>query len=118
MQAEMDELLDEYLDWYEDREDLKFGELEVELLQLRKKMSAKLAEIVIREKAKEEQGLKQCPACGQELRYKGGKEKTVVSLVGEVPVKRGYYFCPHCQGDEAMRFIGLFVIVVMSARAK
>lgn len=71
--------------------------MEVELLQLRKKMSAKLAEVVIREKEKEAQGLKHCPECGRELRYKGGKEKTVVSLVGEVKVNRGYYYCSHCQ---------------------
>lgn len=97
MLEEVDVLLEEYLDWYEEREDFKFRDLEVKLLQLRKEMSAKLAEVVIREKEKGEQGVKQCPTCGRELRYKGGKEKTVVSLVGEVPVKRGYYYCPPCQ---------------------
>ncbi len=50
---EMEVLLDEYLDWYDGTEDLKFREIEEEILQLRKKMGAKLAEVVVeREKSR------------------------------------------------------------------
>jgi len=97
LQKEMEVLLDEYLDWYEGTEDLKFREIEEEILQLRKKMGAKLAEVVIEGEKKGEGGVVACPECGGAMRNKGEKRKTMVSLVGEVKMNRGYYYCPHCR---------------------
>lgn len=97
MIAEMEVLLDEYLDWYEGTEDLKFRELEAEILQLRKKMGAKLAEVVVEEERKAGAVVSQCPKCGEAVRNKGRKKKRIVSLAGEVEVNRGYYYCPRCR---------------------
>lgn len=38
-----------------------------------------------------------CPACGQEMYYKGHKAKQVVTETGEVTVKRAYYYCAACR---------------------
>ncbi len=38
-----------------------------------------------------------CPNCGQAMRYKGRKDKQVVSTSGEVTVRRAYYYCPSCR---------------------
>ena len=94
---EMEVLLDEYLDWYDGTEDLKFREIEEEILQLRKKMGAKLAEVVVEEERKAEGGATHCPECGGAMRNKGVKWKTLVSLVGELKMSREHYYCPQCR---------------------
>lgn len=94
---EMEVLLDEYLDWYDGTEDLKFREIEEEILQLRKKMGAKLAEVVVEGEGKAEGGAMHCPKCGGAMRNKGEKRKTLVSLVGEVKMNRRHYYCPQCR---------------------
>ncbi len=94
---EMGVLLDEYLDWYDGAEDIKFREIEEEILQLRKKMGAKLAEVVVEEERKAEGGATHCPECGGAMRNKGVKRKTLVSLVGEVKMNRVHYYCPQCR---------------------
>lgn len=38
-----------------------------------------------------------CEGCGQEMRYKGGKKRYVVTRNGEQQLKRGYYYCPDCE---------------------
>jgi hypothetical protein len=35
-----------------------------------------------------------CAGCGQEMRYKGDKQRYVVTRNGEQQVERGYYYCP------------------------
>ena len=35
-------------------------------------------------------------ACGKQARYEGLRSKTVLTVVGEVEVRRPYYLCPHC----------------------
>jgi hypothetical protein len=37
-----------------------------------------------------------CEECGQEMRYKGDKERYVVTRNGEQALERGYYYCPDC----------------------
>lgn len=38
-----------------------------------------------------------CPECGQKMRYKGCKERTLVTETGEVRIERAYYYCPSCR---------------------
>jgi hypothetical protein len=38
-----------------------------------------------------------CAECGQEMHYKGLKQKRVVSETGEVEVNRAYYYCETCK---------------------
>lgn len=37
-----------------------------------------------------------CPSCQQAVDFKEYRPKTVVSLMGEIRLFRGYYHCPHC----------------------
>lgn len=38
-----------------------------------------------------------CAECGQEMRYKGTKQRYVVTRNGEQQLERGYYYCPDCK---------------------
>lgn len=38
-----------------------------------------------------------CPSCAQAMRYKGQKDKRLVTHTGEVTVKRAYYYCTSCR---------------------
>jgi uncharacterized protein with PIN domain len=73
-------------------------EIEDVILKLRKRMSEKMAEVVLesQESVQPANGVK-CEVCGKELRYKGRKKTRVTSRVGELKVERGHYRCPECQ---------------------
>lgn len=38
-----------------------------------------------------------CPQCGQQMRAKGKRRRTLVLETGEVTVERAYYHCAACQ---------------------
>jgi hypothetical protein len=38
-----------------------------------------------------------CPHCREAARFVGYRDKSVVSLLGELDVSRGYYHCKHCK---------------------
>ena len=97
LMASLEEQVDAYLDWYEDTEDLKFRDVEKQVLETRKEMGARLAGTIVAEEGTGIATGMRCPICGGKLRRKGRKEKVVVSLVGEVKVERDYFYCPHCQ---------------------
>lgn len=93
-------VVDELLDWHEDDQHIAptLSEIEDVILQLRKRLSAKMAEVVI-----QDQGAvqlvpgPQCPTCGREMHYKGLKENVVETRVGTVPTQRAYYYCEACR---------------------
>jgi len=37
-----------------------------------------------------------CPECKEDMKFKGYRPKDVVSLLGDMSIKRGYYHCKHC----------------------
>lgn len=86
-----------YLDWYESVEDIKFRDVEEQVLKTRKHMGVRLVQTLVEEEAAGTGKASACPVCGQKLRGKGKKEKVIVSLAGEVKVERDYYYCPHCR---------------------
>lgn len=50
-----------------------------------------------------------CPACHEDAQFKEHRGKTVASLVGDVRLRRPYYYCPRCRSgylpwDETLRF--------------
>ena len=97
LMASLEEQVDAYLDWYDNAEDLKFRDVEKQVLETRKEVGARLAETIVAEEATVMATGMRCPICGGKLRKKGRKEKVVVSLAGEVKVERDYYYCLHCQ---------------------
>jgi hypothetical protein len=38
-----------------------------------------------------------CPTCQNVMRYKGQKSKRMVTLRGEIEIKRDYYYCEQCR---------------------
>lgn len=93
-------MVDALLDWHESEAHTAptLTEIEEEILQLRQRLSAKMAQVVI-----QDQGTTKpvpgpcCPTCGGEMHYKGEKENTVETRVGTVPTKRAYYYCETCR---------------------
>jgi hypothetical protein len=37
-----------------------------------------------------------CPHCHQDARFKGYRERGLLSILGPLTIERGYYHCPHC----------------------
>lgn len=97
-EAEMAGLLEEAVEWQATHPDATWDELELEVLQLRQRFGAQLARVLTRHRA-EQQPVPgpRCPECGEEMRYKGQKERRLVSMVGDIPLHRGYYYCADCQ---------------------
>ena len=97
-EAEMATLLAEAAEWQAAHPAATWDEIELEVLQLRQRFGAHLGRVMV--KCREEQRPvpgPRCPECGKEMRYKGDKERCMVSLLGEIRLKRGYYYCSACQ---------------------
>ncbi len=75
-----------------------FAELEEVVLEARKKYGEALMQALIgqREEVRPVPGPR-CAECGAEMRYKGQKQRRVVSSIGETDLERGHYYCPECQ---------------------
>jgi len=88
----------EILDWYEANETPNMSQIETHVLDIREKMSRETAQILIQaQEAVHPPTAPLCPECQQPMRYKGRKGKSVDGLIGEVGIKRAYYYCPDCQ---------------------
>lgn len=98
LMREAEAVIDELLAWEEEVEAPDLSQIEAVVLKLRQRLSAKMAEAVIegQESVKVVPGPK-CPKCGQEMRYKGEHRKEVSSWVGDLQIKRGYYYCQPCK---------------------
>jgi len=95
-------VIDKLLDWSESTSEPNLTQIEAMVLRLRKRLSEQMAlEVIDAQEARQPVLGPQCPACQQEMRYKGQKEVTVESWVGDLSIERGYYYCPDCK-------IGLF----------
>ena len=91
-------IIDELLEWQAETERPNFNQVEEKVLELRKKLSEKMAQVTVegQEAVRPVPG-PACPGCQREMRYKGMKDNTVSSWVGEVTFRRGYYYCDPCQ---------------------
>lgn len=58
-------------------------------------MQGLTAELADEEAAAEES--RRCPDCGEELIYKGKKERDLVADTGEMRLRRNHYYCPTCR---------------------
>jgi uncharacterized protein with PIN domain len=97
-----EEMIDELLDWSETTAEPNLTQIEAVVGRLRKTLGEQMAsEAISAQEAKQLVPGPRCPECGQEMRYKGPKEVTVESWVGDLTIERGYYHCPDCK-------VGLF----------
>lgn len=98
MMEQAEEEIEKLLDWMEETERPDLSSIEDIVLKLRKRIGERMAEEVIgnQESVRLVPG-PTCPGCNKEMGYKGMKKKSVTSMVGEVNLSRGYYYCDHCR---------------------
>ncbi len=98
LMADAEMMVDELLEWDEKNAEPTLTQIEDVILELRKRMSEKMAEALM-EKQEQKQPVPGpgCQKCGKEMRYKGQKGNQVESRVGQIRVERGYYYCPKCK---------------------
>jgi transposase len=90
--------VEEVLEWMEESAAPDLGEIEAIVLRLRKRLGEAMAEEVIGNQATIRPGPGPiCEQCGNEMHYKGMKSKEISSMIGEVKLKRGYYYCDRCR---------------------
>lgn len=94
---EAERIIDELLSWEAEVEKPNLSQIEAVVLELRERLSQKMAESVIagQEEVRPVPG-PECGECGSEMRYKGQKSKRVQSWVGQLELDRGYYYCQAC----------------------
>jgi len=98
LMQEAEAIIDELLGWEEEVDKPNLSQIEDKVLELRQRLSEKMAETVIESQASIQPGPgPECEECGQEMRYKGHHSKQVTSWVGELELKRGYYYCERCR---------------------
>ena len=93
-----EEEIEKLLDWIEATEAPGLGGIEEAVLRIRKRIGERMTEEVIENQAavRPVPG-PGCPGCEKEMHYKGMKPKEITSMVGEVKLNRGYYYCDHCE---------------------
>jgi len=97
-----EEVIDELLDWSETTAEPNLTQIEALVRRLRKTLGEQTAlEVVNVQEARQPVPGPRCAECGREMRYKGQKEVTMESWVGDLTIERGYYHCPDCR-------VGLF----------
>jgi len=95
-------VVNELLDWSDSTLEPNLTQIEVMVRKLRKRLGEQMAlEVINAQEAKQPVPGPQCPTCQQEMQYKGQKEVTVESWVGDLRIERRYYHCPDCK-------VGLF----------
>jgi len=96
--AEAEAVIDEAVDWHENTQAPSLIEVEEILLKLRKRLSQRMAEIILEDQeASQPVEAPVCPTCGRKMRYKGLKDTTVGSRLGPLRLDRGYYYCARCK---------------------
>jgi transposase len=92
------EIMDEVTAWSEAHPGATWDELEKEVLKARQRFGERLMQRLVeeREEVHPVPGPR-CPQCGQEMRYKGEKQRHIASSLGETQLKRGYYYCSKCK---------------------
>jgi hypothetical protein len=96
--AEAQAGIDELLAWERAAGAPNLTEMEDKVLALRQRLGQRFLEAIIADQeVRQPAEPPPCGTCGEALRYKGQKGTTVASRVGDVRVKRGYYYCAHCE---------------------
>jgi len=95
--AAAEEAIEELLEWETGHPASDFGEIEQLVLKIRKQLGERITGALLEAQASQRPvpGPK-CETCGHEMQYKGDKERGFGSLVGDIEMKRGYYYCGHC----------------------
>ena len=98
LMREAEAVIDELLEWHLETDKPNLTQVEGKVLDLRQRLSEQMSQTVIenQEAVRPVPG-PSCADCGEEMRYKGMKENSVSSWVGELKIERGYYYCERCR---------------------
>ncbi len=92
-----EEQIEALLDWTEETAHPDLSAIEKKVLEVRQAIGETMAEEVIqRQESVDPVPGPCCPQCGKEMRYRGHKHKEITSWVGELGLRRGYYYCDPC----------------------
>ena len=90
--------IEELLEWSETSERPTLSEIEGQMLRWRQKVSEEVTEqIIANQELVKPEGGQCCRECGGKMKYKATQEKIVSSWVGDLRIKRGYYYCSACK---------------------
>lgn len=96
LEAQAKELIGRLLEWDEQHQRPNLTQMEEIVLELRKEMGQGMLEMLVNEQGAANPAEVECEECGQVMRNKGKKVKVVESQIGELGLKRDYYYCPAC----------------------
>ena len=95
---EAEKVFDELMAWDDAIVEPNMREIEMKVLEMRKRLGEDLATGVVSRQEKRQPAEKQiCEGCGEQMENKGLKRKGVESMVGEVELEREYYYCVKCK---------------------
>ena len=98
MMEKVEQRIEELLDWEERTERPNLNQIEKQVLQWRRKVSEEVTEHLIQNQGSiKPEGGQLCAECGQKMKYKDMQGKEVTSWVGELRLKRAYYYCGSCK---------------------
>lgn len=94
---DVDELVDNWVEWCESTDQPTFDSIEEAVLSVRQKFGQRLVERALEaQEGKQPVPEPSCPQCGNKLRNKGEKVVKIESRVGLLEIRRGYYWCTAC----------------------
>jgi DNA repair exonuclease SbcCD ATPase subunit len=97
LMARVEKAIEELLEWQENTDRPNLTQIEDIILKLRAEIGEEMANQLLEGLAAETSVPgPACPKCGQEMRYKGRRDKQMHSRVGDMEYKRDYYTCPEC----------------------
>ena len=93
-----DEVIGSYLTWDDENSAPNLTQIEDKILELRQQMGQILLEVAVAsQEMNQPVESPKCTKCGEEMRYKGQKERGMESRVGGLEMGRGYYYCACCK---------------------
>ena len=93
-----EEAVQELLEWDEKNPQPNLTQIEEVVLALRARIGQAMTEVVLAgQEAQQPVEAPLCPTCGEPMRYKGRKGKTLESRLGGLAMERGYYYCARCE---------------------
>ena len=95
---EAEQIFDELMAWDDAVGEPNMREIEKKVLGLRKRLGEGMLKGIIARQEKRQPAEEQiCEECGEQMENKGLKRKGVESMVGEIELERGYYYCVKCK---------------------
>ena len=95
---EAEKIFDELMVWDAAIGEPNMREIEMKVLELRKRLGEDLVKGIIARQEKRQPAEEQiCEECGEQMENKGLKRKGMESMVGEIELEREYYYCVKCK---------------------